>query len=576
MKKIISILALISFALFPNIALAANSIYGSYDKDTKTVTVNGHIDDCQNERVIVTVLKSGKENLSGITADTADSYILHYEQVITNENGDFTLSYKTESDGIFKVFANAGGEGKNCEGVLSYGEGFMKMIIENSIEPLRDPDNKNDDLDERIAKLRTVLQGEGVIEILGIYKDNLPQSIEADKASSDAIGIFLSYNEKYPTDSEKFKDIFAGAVMADIFNNAQKDEIYNLVKTLKTFLPSKYEKIISEYEKLSGSNDALLDVINEKLAAESFTSSDDIAQKICDNYSVESLKNMDNYTEFSAFAYSLGASIGLDMEKYNSIVSPRDKTNVDKAVINAKSSINTLNALIKRFSEECDNELNRVITTDSGNKGSSSSSRGSGGLGSISVPKIPQTVEKPSFTDISDAHWAYDYINYLVENKIMAGYDDDTVKPENFIKREEFVKLIVSAFDEANKNAQSYFDDVSKTDWSYEFISTAAANGYINGISKNLFGLGNYITREDAAVIINNVCIAKKINLATKRSYNEFADRDSISDYAIDSVKNLYCANIIDGTGSGFEPKENITRAQAAKIIYGILKIKKG
>ena len=78
------------------------------------------------------------------------------------------------------------------------------------------------------------MQGEGVIEILGIYKENLPQSIEADKASSTALGLFLSYNEKYPTDIEKFKDIFAGAAMADIFNNAQKDEIYNPVKTLNT------------------------------------------------------------------------------------------------------------------------------------------------------------------------------------------------------------------------------------------------------------------------------------------------------------------------------------------------------
>ena len=42
-----------------------------------------------------------------------------------------------------------------------------------------------------------------------------------------------------------------------------------------------------------------------------------------------------------------------------------------------------------------------------------------------------------------------------------------------------------------------------------------------------------------------------------------------ISDYAEESISELYCAGIINGVGESiFAPTENCTRAQAAKIIY--------
>lgn len=52
----------------------------------------------------------------------------------------------------------------------------------------------------------------------------------------------------------------------------------------------------------------------------------------------------------------------------------------------------------------------------------------------------------------------------------------------------------------------------------------------------------------------------------------EFTDTEEVSEYALLAVKSMYRAGIVSGMGDGsFNPKGYATRAQAAKIIYGIL-----
>ena len=52
----------------------------------------------------------------------------------------------------------------------------------------------------------------------------------------------------------------------------------------------------------------------------------------------------------------------------------------------------------------------------------------------------------------------------------------------------------------------------------------------------------------------------------------EIADKEKISDYAIDAVEAMYRAGIVSGVGNGnFAPDMYATRAQAAKIIYEVI-----
>ena len=132
----------------------------------------------------------------------------------------------------------------------------------------------------------------------------------------------------------------------------------------------------------------------------------------------------------------------------------------------------------------------------------------------------------------------------------------------------EFAKSIKVLFEGARESGEVSFSDVSDGDWFAPFIASAAKSGFING-SDGSFRPNDNITREDAALIIYRMLTA----IGKKPSgYKSFADRNDISDYAKDAVLALGGAKIVQGSGENmFLPKNNITRAEAAQLLYNVL-----
>ncbi|MBQ2614109.1 MAG: S-layer homology domain-containing protein [Clostridia bacterium] len=183
-----------------------------------------------------------------------------------------------------------------------------------------------------------------------------------------------------------------------------------------------------------------------------------------------------------------------------------------------------------------------------------------------------QVVQATSkFKDVPKTHWAYSAVEEMQREGIISGYGDGTFLPDQTVKREEFVKMIVAAFGFESKTASSYFHDVFDSDWFYPYISAAFEKGIVKGDQLGLFGVNTGITREDATVIASRVLnLAGKSTEAT-RTYANFGDQGAISDYAREAVKELYCMGRINGTDNGkFEPQRFCTRAEAAMIIYNI------
>ena len=100
-------------------------------------------------------------------------------------------------------------------------------------------------------------------------------------------------------------------------------------------------------------------------------------------------------------------------------------------------------------------------------------------------------------------------------------------------------------------------------------VSTAVNNGLINGIDDNNFAPNASITREQAVAIIYRA--SKKVSLELPKTVDEAIFDDKCSDYATEAILALQRANIIAGVGENlFKPFDNLTRAQAAKIICGV------
>jgi len=188
------------------------------------------------------------------------------------------------------------------------------------------------------------------------------------------------------------------------------------------------------------------------------------------------------------------------------------------------------------------------------------------------LPALPVNNEEPVFTDLTGVDWAKESIKVLSNDGVINGMGNSLFKPNDNVTREQFIKMLVCAMNINADGKEPTFIDVNENDWFYPYISAAFKKGIISGFEDNRFKVGEYITRQDMAVIVDRAMLLNGFNFDSfpKRF---FVDNYKVFDYCADSVKKLAGANIIKGNDMGeFSPLDFTTRAQAAVIIYRVIK----
>ena len=169
-------------------------------------------------------------------------------------------------------------------------------------------------------------------------------------------------------------------------------------------------------------------------------------------------------------------------------------------------------------------------------------------------------------------HWAYEYINYAKENGLMAGIGNNLFGPEYPMTRAMFATVISRLSGEETAGYENPFSDVKEGEWYTDSIAWASAKGIIHGTGNGKFEPQEYVTREQAAVMIANFLSYCHIegNSATAPA---FSDQDQISEWAKESVAAMVGLGILSGMGDvTFRPQDTATRAQAAVILTKVHK----
>ncbi len=224
----------------------------------------------------------------------------------------------------------------------------------------------------------------------------------------------------------------------------------------------------------------------------------------------------------------------------------------------------------------------------------SSSGGGGGGGGSVSGNKKPQlsytapfiqqaeptaspaagTDEKQEnetyFDDMTDATWALEAVSQLAKQGIISGRSERSFAPHEHITREEFVHLIVKAFEISGKKSYA-FSDVPNDAWYSKSINAAAEAGLVSGISDFEFGVGRNILRQDMAVILKRTADYKGLVSDKYTEIPDFKDDAEISEYAGEAMREMIEAKVISGNDGRLYPLEETTRAEAAVMLYHFL-----
>jgi len=238
----------------------------------------------------------------------------------------------------------------------------------------------------------------------------------------------------------------------------------------------------------------------------------------------------------------------------------------------------TVDELKGAFKKAIDSLDDSTSSSAGGSKGGSKG--GSGGFSSVAVSDgktetkivVDESVTKKEvkFTDLSLAPWAEEYIVSLCESGIVNGKSEKIFDPVSEVTREEFTKMLVMATNCTGK-ADVSFTDVDESEWYMPYIEAAFASGIINGYADGSFGIGRYLSREEAAVMIWRAAGFNSDSAEYEKS--GFADADKISDFASASVDACVAHGIINGNENNeFLPQNNITRAECAKMIYCLIR----
>lgn len=173
------------------------------------------------------------------------------------------------------------------------------------------------------------------------------------------------------------------------------------------------------------------------------------------------------------------------------------------------------------------------------------------------------------FNDLDNVSWAKDAISALANKGVVSGVGDGRFAPNDPVTREQFVKMVINAAGIAAIDEDNAFHDVGNDMWYSKYITAAVKNGIVFGISDDIFGVGQTLTREDMVVLVVRAANAVGRNITPTGDGVLFDDEADISDYAKSAVDLLCRAGVINGMGDGrFAPKQTCTRAEAAKIVY--------
>ena len=105
--------------------------------------------------------------------------------------------------------------------------------------------------------------------------------------------------------------------------------------------------------------------------------------------------------------------------------------------------------------------------------------------------------------------------------------------------------------------------------------SWAAENKLVNGLGDNKFGPNNYVTREQAALILFNYLKRDYTLTVSDEFLNKAPDKASVSSWALEAMKWATGAALMRGDANGtLRPRYSATRAKIATIFKRFIEIK--
>lgn len=510
------------------------------------------------------------EDIAAAAPLTNVSDILRVANTTSGKNGSFEMRISLEkiANGQYMIVSIGGGgrEKQNASTILYYEQ---PEYLQNATLPAFEKADKTN-LGELLAD-KEFLLGINLRDYYGAdgsYKDDIISLFTSVRNEDFAVDI--STDKKFNSFDDVIKVLDYSKALLPVADGCSETEFKTFIEYHGSLVGYDFSNTNDDYQLVKNTY-ATLTASILSLEGNNPKSMSAINKAITQAVGIATINSKDSDT-IGSYIDKYGAILGVNPTDYATYCDLYTAYEVNKAFVAKGFTLPSqfsaaLTARIETLREGQDNGHSGGGYSPGGvTGGNAGKSYFDSGFGNL--PTVTTTVNI-SFNDVSDEHWANEAILSLAEKDVLDGFEDGSFKPDDMITREQFVKVIVTAFNLYYDNGISNFNDVPKERWSYKYILIAASGGIVNGTSEGTFAPEAAVSRQDAAVMLARLCKKKGIALDGQVTS---VDSNEISDYAKESVAKLKAAKIISGFEDGsFRPMEILTRAQAAKLVYGML-----
>ena len=192
----------------------------------------------------------------------------------------------------------------------------------------------------------------------------------------------------------------------------------------------------------------------------------------------------------------------------------------------------------------------------------------------IVIDDHSHAAEEPSalpFTDVNDNDWFFDVVRYVYEQGLMTGTSDTEFSP-NLTTTRGMIVSILNRLEDGPTAEAAGFTDVADGDWYADAVNWAASEGIVAGYEDNTFRPNDPITREQLAAMLMNYAAWKGEDVSVCADLSGYNDAASVSSWAAETVQWAVAEGLISGMpGNLLEPQGSATRAQVAAILQRFL-----
>ena len=177
-----------------------------------------------------------------------------------------------------------------------------------------------------------------------------------------------------------------------------------------------------------------------------------------------------------------------------------------------------------------------------------------------------------TFPDVTNAHWAWEYIEAVVANGVANGYPGGEYAPAVSVNRAQMAIFVARAHAGGDANVPTgpvtpTFSDVLPAEVFYDHVEYCYANNIVQGFDPTTYGPYGMVTREQLAIYIARALTGGDSSVPPGPATPTFPDV-APTDIAYDHVEYCYDQGVVRGFPDGtYGPTVLVTRDQMAVYI---------